>query len=411
MFTQYGPWSADDWGEGDREAYGQRCFDILARHAPNVRGRAAALRGARPAGPRGDLRPRGRLDLPGRAGPRPDGVHATVPGDGPVRDPGRRPVPVRRRHAPRRRRDGRGRPQRGQAGAGATSGARASAGASAGTVPRSRVRQTDRDADSLGAARPPSLARGCAGLRQHDHADPGRGPVAAAARGCSGTRPPAARSTRSASRSRAATTRSPCRAPASPSTAGQARARRRAEGLQLRRLPQPEGDQGVRPARGRVRPRHHLHDARRGVHQAQLRPRVRRHLLLARAAVEVRRRRAHPAARARADPEPEEERLARAAYRRPTTSARATRSRTRRTRPGSAGATTRSPTSTRPSSGWESFWEAERLQRPRLDPRRRARGARHGAAAPRRARPQHRGPATRSSAPARTSASCATASA
>lgn len=36
MFTQYGPWSADDWNEGDREAYGRRCFDILARHAPNV---------------------------------------------------------------------------------------------------------------------------------------------------------------------------------------------------------------------------------------------------------------------------------------------------------------------------------------------------------------------------------------
>jgi phytoene dehydrogenase-like protein len=36
MFTQYGPWSADDWGDGDREAYGRRCFDILARHAPNV---------------------------------------------------------------------------------------------------------------------------------------------------------------------------------------------------------------------------------------------------------------------------------------------------------------------------------------------------------------------------------------
>ena len=129
MFTQYGPWSADDWGEGDREAYGQRCFDILARHAPNVRRRAAALRGARPAGPRGDLRPRGRLDLPGRAGPRPDGVHAAVPGDGAVRDAGRRPVPVRRRDAPGRRRDGRGRPQRRQARAGRRSGARASAAA------------------------------------------------------------------------------------------------------------------------------------------------------------------------------------------------------------------------------------------------------------------------------------------
>jgi phytoene dehydrogenase-like protein len=36
MFTQYGPWSADDWPDGAREAYGRRCLDILARHAPNV---------------------------------------------------------------------------------------------------------------------------------------------------------------------------------------------------------------------------------------------------------------------------------------------------------------------------------------------------------------------------------------
>ncbi len=37
MFTQYGPHSADDWGEGDREAYADRCFEILGRYAPNVR--------------------------------------------------------------------------------------------------------------------------------------------------------------------------------------------------------------------------------------------------------------------------------------------------------------------------------------------------------------------------------------
>jgi phytoene dehydrogenase-like protein len=37
MFTQYGPWHADDWPDGAREAYGGRCLDILARHAPNVK--------------------------------------------------------------------------------------------------------------------------------------------------------------------------------------------------------------------------------------------------------------------------------------------------------------------------------------------------------------------------------------
>jgi phytoene dehydrogenase-like protein len=36
MFTQYGPHRAEDWKEGDREAYAQRCFALLAEHAPNV---------------------------------------------------------------------------------------------------------------------------------------------------------------------------------------------------------------------------------------------------------------------------------------------------------------------------------------------------------------------------------------
>jgi phytoene dehydrogenase-like protein len=37
MFTQYGPHAADDWPDGAREAYAERCFDVLAEHAPNVR--------------------------------------------------------------------------------------------------------------------------------------------------------------------------------------------------------------------------------------------------------------------------------------------------------------------------------------------------------------------------------------
>jgi phytoene dehydrogenase-like protein len=37
MFTQYGPHAAGDWPDGAREAYAQRCFDLLAQHAPNVR--------------------------------------------------------------------------------------------------------------------------------------------------------------------------------------------------------------------------------------------------------------------------------------------------------------------------------------------------------------------------------------
>jgi phytoene dehydrogenase-like protein len=36
MFTQYGPHAEADWPEGSRDAYAQRCFAILAEHAPNV---------------------------------------------------------------------------------------------------------------------------------------------------------------------------------------------------------------------------------------------------------------------------------------------------------------------------------------------------------------------------------------
>jgi phytoene dehydrogenase-like protein len=37
MFTQYGPWEESDWADGAREAYAERCLDIVAQYAPNVR--------------------------------------------------------------------------------------------------------------------------------------------------------------------------------------------------------------------------------------------------------------------------------------------------------------------------------------------------------------------------------------
>jgi phytoene dehydrogenase-like protein len=37
MFTQYGPYRDEDWPEGARESYAQRCLDIVSRRAPNVR--------------------------------------------------------------------------------------------------------------------------------------------------------------------------------------------------------------------------------------------------------------------------------------------------------------------------------------------------------------------------------------
>jgi phytoene dehydrogenase-like protein len=37
LFTQYGPHAEENWPEGGREAYAQRCLDIVAEHAPNVK--------------------------------------------------------------------------------------------------------------------------------------------------------------------------------------------------------------------------------------------------------------------------------------------------------------------------------------------------------------------------------------
>ena len=112
MFTQYGPPDEEAWAGDARERYADACVEHLARYAPNVPGRDRRARGARAAGPRADLRPAGRLHLPGRAGPGPDGVHAPLAGSLALRDAGARPLPLRRRHPPGRRRDGRRRPQR-----------------------------------------------------------------------------------------------------------------------------------------------------------------------------------------------------------------------------------------------------------------------------------------------------------
>ena len=144
-----------------------------------------------------------------------------------------------------------------------------------------------------------------------------------------------------------------------PVKAGEARERRRAADLQLRRLPQPGGHQGVRQAGGRERAGDDVRLARRGVHEALDRPlRVRRHLHRARPPAAAGRPQAAAAAELRPDPEPGQGRSGRSCTARSTTSGRATRSRTRSTRPGSAGATTSS--ATRPGQlGWDTFWRAE----------------------------------------------------
>lgn len=37
LFTQFGPPREEDWPEGSREAYGDRCIDLLAQYAPNIK--------------------------------------------------------------------------------------------------------------------------------------------------------------------------------------------------------------------------------------------------------------------------------------------------------------------------------------------------------------------------------------
>ena len=140
MFTQYGPYEESGWPRARA-----RRTRPLPRHPRLARAerarRGGALRGARAARPRAHLRPGRRLDLPGRAGARPDGVHAADAGAGAVRDAGRRPVPVRGGHASRRRRDGARRPQRGAARAARRAlapRAPAGAGGAAGRCPRPR---------------------------------------------------------------------------------------------------------------------------------------------------------------------------------------------------------------------------------------------------------------------------------
>ena len=112
MFTQYGPVARGGLGRG--RARGLR--PALPRHRGPPRAQRARRgdrpRGAGPAGSRAHLRPPGRIDLPGRAGPRADGLHAPRADAGAVRDPGRRALSVRRRHPPRRRGDGGLRAQR-----------------------------------------------------------------------------------------------------------------------------------------------------------------------------------------------------------------------------------------------------------------------------------------------------------
>ena len=127
MFTQYGPYNEEGWPEGSRERYGQQCLDTLGAVAPNVKDAVVHYEVLAPPdlerifGLLGGNIFQGEQGLDQMAFMRPDA------GAGAVRDAGRRAVPVRRGHAPGRRRHGRRRAQRGQADPAATSGGRSCA--------------------------------------------------------------------------------------------------------------------------------------------------------------------------------------------------------------------------------------------------------------------------------------------
>ncbi len=112
MFTQYGPHEEKGWPDGARDSYADACIEHLARYAPNVPDADRRARGARPSGHRADLRDGGRLDLPGRAGTRSDGLHAPLAAALRLRHAGPRPLPLWCRDPPGRRGHGRPRPQR-----------------------------------------------------------------------------------------------------------------------------------------------------------------------------------------------------------------------------------------------------------------------------------------------------------
>ncbi len=65
MFTQYGPTEAEQWPEGSRERYADRCIENMAPFAPNLPDAIVEREVLAPPDLERDLRPRRRLDLPG----------------------------------------------------------------------------------------------------------------------------------------------------------------------------------------------------------------------------------------------------------------------------------------------------------------------------------------------------------
>ena len=112
MFTQYGPYDEAGWPEGSREAYADRCLEILASRAPNVRDAVVHCEVLAPPDLERIFGLVGGSIFQGEQGLDQMAFMRPTPALGAVRDAGRRPVPLRSRNASRRRGHGAGRPQR-----------------------------------------------------------------------------------------------------------------------------------------------------------------------------------------------------------------------------------------------------------------------------------------------------------
>ena len=112
-FTQYGPFELREgsW-ETERDAYAKRVIDEIARYAPGLPDAIEHIEVLTPEGPRGPVRPARRQHHAGRAHARSDVLVPPHPVLRRSSNARRGAVPLRGRHAPGRRRDGRARPQR-----------------------------------------------------------------------------------------------------------------------------------------------------------------------------------------------------------------------------------------------------------------------------------------------------------
>ena len=106
MFTQYGPPDEDGWADGARERYADACVEHLARYAPNVPGAILEREVLAPPDLERIFGLVGGSIFQGEQGLDQMAFMRPIADARPVRDPGRRALPLRSRDPSRGRRDG-----------------------------------------------------------------------------------------------------------------------------------------------------------------------------------------------------------------------------------------------------------------------------------------------------------------